>query len=48
MTSRNKGTRQFEALCVTQLKLSSRTRRHSKVYTFAYGLLGSVFKPVFH
>ena len=43
ITSRNKGTQHFEALCVTRLKLLSRTRRHSKVYTSAYRTLGGDF-----
>ena len=47
MTSRNKGTRRFEASCVTRLKLLSRTRRHSKVHTSACELSGGVFLSSF-
>ena len=49
MTSRIKVTRPFETSCVTRLKLLSRTRRKSKVYTSTNGLVGGVFfMPVFH
>ena len=47
MTSRIKVTRPFETSCVTRLKLLSRTRRKSKVYTSTNGLVGRVFYASF-